>query len=423
MPKELSSTAALGALVIRKAPYWVAPLLYLSKKREPGTWLLMYVSPVKGRRVEMGLGPARDSSLKGAKAHASGLSLAEAKAKALEYRAQIVRGRCPMTERQAEQSAKRTGHDRGKGPRTFAALADAYIGFHRPTWSNPKHGRQWEATLRQYVFPVIGHLPVGRVDVDHVLTILEPIWREKPATASRVRGRIETVWDYARARKLVSGENPARWKGHLDQLLPRPSRIRTVAHQPAMPWREVPAFYARLAQEGDVAAAPLAYCVLSALRAGAVRLATSDEIDWDERVHTVPPLPGRKFRDGSLRVPLANEALVILRQCEARRTSQYLFGGTRANKPIGEMAMLVKLHALAPGVTVHGFRSSFRDWAADNGVSRETAEHCLGHALENRVEAAYQRSDMLERRRAVMARWAEFVTSKVPITEVSRRAG
>jgi integrase len=244
--------------------------------------------------------------------------------------------------------------------------------------------------------------------------------------ASRVRGRIETVIDYAKARKWFVGENPARWKGHLDQLLPRPSRIKPVQHQPAMPWRDVPAFYARLARDSDTSALALRYAILTALRTGAVRVATADEINQAERLHVIPAgRTGATNRGQPLRVPLSDEVRAILAECEARRTSHYLFGGARAGKPISEMALTVKLHALVPKVTVHGFRSSFRDWAADNAVPREVAEACLGHAVANRVETAYARSDLLARRREVMRSWATFVAGEVPVKseEAARRAG
>jgi integrase len=339
--------------------------------------------------------------------------VAEAKDKTLAYRAQIVRGRCPLSERQTERAqVRRNGASRTANPRTYEAIAEAYIAFHRPTWSNPKHAQQWENTLKTYVFPVIGTMPITRVDVGEIMQILEPIWYDKPETASRVRGRIETIIDYAKARKWFTGENPARWKGHLDQLLPRRSRVKPVEHQPAMPWREVPAFYQRLRCERDISALALRYTIVTALRTGAVRLATIDEIDTPARLHLIPAnRSGAKNRDMPLRIPLSDEALTILDECEQRRSSHYLFGGQRVGKPISDMSMLEKLRGLAPGLTVHGFRSSFRDWAADMGVPRDVAEAALGHVLESKVEAAYQRSDLLERRRTLMGDWARFLTT------------
>jgi hypothetical protein len=185
MPAELSAKA-VAALPSRRSPYWVAPNLYVSKAKPPGFWLLMYASPIRGKRVEMGLGSIATVPLR------------RVKLEAAEYRLMIARGRCPLSERQTTQAARRAGLQQSRGPRTFEAVAEAYIAFHRPTWSNAKHRQQWENTLKTYAYPIIGHLPISRVGVDEVLAILEPIWRNKPETASRVRGRIETVWDYAR---------------------------------------------------------------------------------------------------------------------------------------------------------------------------------------------------------------------------------
>lgn len=409
MPAELSAKA-VAALPPRKAPYWVAPNLYVNKDKPPGFWVLMYASPVKGRRVEMGLGSIATVPLK------------QVKAEALEYRLMIARGRCPLTERRTERQVRQSGYDRAlRGPRTFEAVAEAYVAFHRPTWSNAKHTAQWESTLRTYCYPIIGHLPIARVDVGEVMQILEPIWHDKPETASRVRGRIETVIDYAKARKWFSGENPARWRGHLDQLLPPRSRVKAVEHQAAMPWHEVPAFYQRLAGDRDISALALRYVILNALRTGEARFAVVDEIDRANRLHLIPA--GRTKTRAALRMPLSDEALTVLDLVEARRTSPYLFGGQRVGKPISDMSMLEKVRGLAPGFTVHGFRSSFRDWCAESGVAREIAESCLGHIVGSKVEAAYLRSDVLDRRREVMAQWAELITGKVATREAARRAG
>ena len=236
------------------------------------------------------------------------------------------------------------------------------------------------------------------------------------------------VIDYAKARKWFTGENPARWRGHLDQLLPPPSRVRAVAHQPAMPWREVPAFYQRLARDRDISSLALRYTIANGLRTGETRFATIGEIDHANRLHLIPA--GRTKTRMPLRVPLSDEALAILALCEARRTSPYLFGGQRIGKPISDMAMLEKLRGMMPGVVTHGFRSAFRDWCGETGVMREVAESCLGHVVGSKVEAAYARSDLLSRRRAVMDAWAAFLTAPegkaevvVLNAEAERRAG
>jgi integrase len=411
----------------RRSPYWVAQNLYINKSRPPGVWVLMYSSPVKGRRVEMGLGPARDPALAGAAARANGLSLAEAKGKALELRATILRGRCPLSERQAEQEARKAGHSRARGSHTFQDVAEIYITAHRVGWSSAKHARQWEESLANHVYPMIGNLPVNRIDDEAVLAILDPIWRDKPVTASRVRGRVESVFDYAKARKWFSGENPARWRGHLENLLPKASKVRPVTHQPAMPWPQVPAFYQSLCRSRGISALALRYTILNALRTTEALLATVDEIDRDQRLHI---LPAKRTKPRvELRAPLSDEALRILDQAEERRTSAFVFSGRRVGKPLSDAAMLEQLRAMAPGLTTHGFRSTFRDWAAEAEVPREIAEMCLGHSL-GAVEGAYWRSDVLQRRRAVMDAWAAFLVAPVAEAEVvalseeaERRAG
>ena len=406
MPAELSAKA-VAALPQRRSPYWVAPLLYVNKQHPPGFWLVLYVSPVKGRRVEMGLGPVRDPVLSGEAAKASGLSLAEAKAKAIECRAMILRGRCPLSERQEERERRQVVRPRPGALRSFAAVAEAYCQLHAPTWGK-KHAQQWEGSLRNYILPVLGPLPIARIDVDAVLRVVEPIWLAKAQTANRVRSRIETLIDYATARKLFHGDNPARWKGGLQQALPSRDRVRRVEHRAALPWAEIPEFYARLATDPSIGALALRFLILTAERTDETRLATIAEIDRDQRLHTVRA--ERVKTRALLRVPLADEALRILDLVEQRRTSPLLFGGRGHGKPINDMALLAKLHQHGVTATVHGFRSSFRDWCADHGVVREISEGCLGHRIGSATEQAYQRSDMLERRRVVMAQWAGFVT-------------
>jgi integrase len=395
MPAELSMRA-VAALPPRRQPYWVAPNLYVSKVSPPGFWLMMYASPLQGRRVEMGLGSI------------AVIPLAQVKTEVLEYRAQIARGRCPLTERQAEQAARKA--DRPiRNPHTFRAVAELYIEAHRSSWSNPKHARQWPSTLQTYVYPVIGDLPMSRVDVGEVLQILEKIWRSKPETASRVRGRIETVWDYAKARGWAHGENPARWRGHLAQLLPARAKVQPVRHQAALPWRQLPAFYQRLAHDTDISALALRYTIAGALRTGETRLTTVSEIDRKHLVHVIPAEHTKSRR--LLRVPLSREAVAILDQAEEMRSSNYIFGGARLGKPLSDMAMLMKVRGLVASVTVHGFRSCFRDWASETHIPAELAERALGHVVEDATERAYLRTDALEARRPVMQAWVDFLTN------------
>jgi integrase len=398
MPVELSARA-IAALPLRKAPYWVAPNLYIVKDQEPGSWSLMYASPLKGRRVAMGLGSARD------------IPLRQVKAEVLEYRGMVARGRCPLSERQAEQRTRKAGMP--VVGRTFKAVAEAYIHAHAAGWANRKHEQQWTNTLATYAYPALGHLPVNRIDVGEVMDVLEPIWRTVPATASRVRGRIESVLDYAKARKWFPAdrENPARWRGGIGELLPPHRKLKPVRHQPAVPWRELPELYRRLAEDGSIRALALRYAILTALRTKEVRLTAAGEIDGDQTVHVVPAEHTKPRR--VQRVPLSSEALAVLEQVEALRTGPLLFEGAHVGKPIGTNALAMKLHELQKDVTVHGFRSSFRDWCSENGVGRELAERALGHVVGDKVEAAYLRTDALEARRPVMQAWADFVSGRV----------
>jgi integrase len=408
MPVELSARA-IAALPLRKAPYWVAPNLYIVKDQEPGSWSLMYASPLKGRRVAMGLGSARD------------IPLRQAKAEALEYRGMIARGRCPLCERQAAQQARKAALP--IAGRTFKAVAEAYIHAHASGWASRKHEQQWTSTLAAYAYPALGHLAVNRIDVAEIMDVLEPIWRTVPATASRVRGRIESVLDYAKARKWFPAdrENPARWKANIAELLPPHRKIKPVKHQPAVPWRELPELYQRLAEDGSISALALRYAIVTAERTNEVRGTVISEIDRDQSVHLVPAERTKPRR--LLRVALSGEALAILDEAEALRESKYLFGGAHVGKPLGANALAVKLHELRKDVTTHGCRSSFRDWCSENGVSRELAERALGHVVADKVEGAYLRTDALEARRPVMQAWAEFLTGRVAAEERLRLAG
>lgn len=417
MPAELSART-IAALPSRRSPYWVAPNLYVNKAKAPGFWLMLYASPVRGRRVEMGLGSI------------DLVPLRQVKTEVLEYRLQIARGRCPLTERQAVQDARKmVGHrPRERGPHSFVEAAEAFIAAHRPSWSNPKHALQWESSLATYAYPTIGHLPVSRIGVDEVLQVLEPIWVEKTETASRVRGRIESVIDYARSRKwIVGGDNPARWRGHLENLLPKKSKVSPVKHQAAMDWRALPRFYQALSRDRGAGALALRYVIVNALRSGEGRLTVVGEIDRERRLHSIPGV--RTKTRTELRVPLSDEALRILDEAEQRRSCEFLFSGRRVGKPLSSMAMLEVLRTkVGASAVVHGFRSSFRDWAAEHGVDREISEMILGHSL-GPVEGAYWRSDVIERRRVVLNAWAAFLTTPATAAEVVdfeegvRRAG
>jgi integrase len=291
---------------------------------------------------------------------------------------------------------------------TFRQCADAFIASHEAGWDNPKHRQQWVNTLAQHVHPVIGGLPVHAIDTPLVLKVIEPLWTTIPETASRIRGRIESVLDWARVRSYRAGENPARWRGHLDHLLPARSKVRRVEHHAALPYDAVGGFVAKLREESSIAARALEFVILTAARLGEVRGAIWDEIDLRNRLWTVPP--SRMKAKKEHRVPLNDAAIAVLKRMHNVRHSDLVFPGTRAGKQIAPTTALLLVKRLADAdVNVHGFRSTFRDWAAERSTfPSEVAEMALAHAVGDKVEAAYRRSDLFDKRRKLMDAWAAF---------------
>jgi integrase len=312
---------------------------------------------------------------------------------------------------------------------TFEQCAESYIDANKAGWKSDKHASQWTATLLKYAYPTIGALPVDAVEDVHVLKILQPIWNDKTETANRVRGRIEKVLDRAKALKLRTGENPARWTGHLDQLLPRRSQVAPVEHHAALPYADLPGFMADLRKLDSTSARALEFTILTAARTGDTIGATRSEIDRKEGIWTVPAarLKGKKgarMRDHV--VPLSKRALEIIDDLTER--GDYLFANDDGS-PLSGMAMLECLRGLRSGLTVHGFRSAFKDWASEiTAYSNELSELALAHTVSDKVEAAYRRGDMREKRRRMMADWAAFAANRaatsrskvVPIRQKSR---
>jgi integrase len=373
---------------------------------EARMWL--YRFQMHGRRRDMGLGPT------------DLYSLAEARQKALEARKLVAEGVDPIEARQAKRSAAAV--DAAKGM-TFRACAEAYINAHRSGWRNPKHAAQWPATLDAYAYPHFGSLPVQAVDVGLVLKAVEPIWTEKPETASRVRGRIESVLDWATARGNRQGENPARWRSHLENLLPPRSKVRRVEHHAALPYAEIAAFVADLRQQEGIGARALEFAILTAARTGEVIGARWDEINLAERLWTVP---AERMKAGKEhRAPLSDAALAIVEKMAAIRQGDHVFPGGKAERPISNMAMLMSLRRMGRGdLTAHGFRSTFRDWAAEaTNFPAEVAEMALAHTVGDKLEAAYRRGDLFEKRREIMAAWANFIDRDKTATVVPMRGG
>lgn len=356
------------------------------------SWQFRY--QIGGKRRMMGLGAC------------SVLTLAEARGRAAEARKLAKQGTDPLEARKAAEVAEKAAVT------TFKDAALDYIESHRAGWRNAKHGQQWENTLAQYVYPKFGDKPVGDVSTEDVLGALKPIWSAKPETANRVRNRIELVLDAARAKGLATGINPAAWRGHLDKLLPKRSKASR-EHHAAMDYREVPAFYKRLTTERDsLSAAALQLTILTACRTSEVLLATWAEFDLENRLWTIPSQ--RMKAAVAHRVPLSDAAMELLDTIMRMGKSEgYLFPGAKAGKPLSNMCMTMVLRKLGRGdATVHGFRSTFRDWAAEEThYPNIVAEQALAHTVGNAVEAAYRRGDLLEKRRALMADWACYCTS------------
>ena len=318
------------------------------------------------------------------------VSLPEAREKAATARKLHKEGEDPIKVRDAARMAKRLEAAKAM---TFGQSAEAYINAHSPGWRSTRHLNQWKESLSDYALPALGSLPVQQVDVALVMKVLQPIWTAKPETASRVRARIESILDWATASGFRQGDNPARWKGHLENLLPKKTKIKKVKHFAAMPYNEVGAFLAGLGP--SIAARALEFTILTATRTGEVMGARWSEVDFDWRVWTIPPERTKAHREH--RVPLAPRALEILEALPRNGDRIFPLGHNRMRNETGE------------GVTVHGFRSSFSDWAAEQtNFPRELAEAALGHATGDATERAYRRGDMLDKRRRLMEAWAAF---------------
>lgn len=368
--------------------------LYLSVKDGSRSWLFRF--KLAGRETWMGLGPLAD------------LNLTEARDKARECRRLVSEGQSPLDARKAADAAMKDQH-----AQSFQALAERYIGSQKAGWKNAKHGQQWLNTLAAYAFPVIGHKPASIVTVHDVLNILEPIWTTKPETASRVRGRIETVLDYAAARKLRSAENPARWRGNLEHMLAARSKVAKVEHHAAIPYADLPPLMEALAARKGHVARCVRFLVLTAARSGEARGATWSEIDMDARIWTIP---AERMKAGQAhRVPLSEPAMELLRAIGPGEPGRLVFPGLTPGKSLSDVALTKALRVVAgEGFTIHGMRSAFRDWCAEQtAYANEIAEAALAHTNRNKVEAAYLRSDHFEKRRRLMNEWGSYTTTPI----------
>jgi integrase len=378
------------------------------------SWVFRF--QLDGKRRDMGLGPYPD------------ISLAEARGRATEHRKQRHEGIDPLDAKEAHRHAQRLAVAKG---RTFRECATEFIEKNRAGWRNAKHRQQWENTLATYVYPNLGELPVSAIDSGLVVQVLDPIWTEKPETASRVRGRIEAVLDAATVRGFRQGSNPAQWKGNLAHILPARARVRKVAHHPALPFDDMPGFLTALRGRKAIAARALEFAALTAARTGEVLGARWGEIDLTAKVWTVPADRMKASREH--RVPLSNAALDVLANVRplallkdgAPDPAAPVFPGPRRALPMSNMTMLMLLRRMKrDDLTAHGFRSTFSDWAAERtAYPREVVEMALAHAIENKAEAAYRRGDLFEKRRRLMGDWARFCEAPPAGEVVPLRAG
>ena len=360
------------------------------------SWLFRYKSPVTAKQREMGLGSLNL------------VSLAAARDIAVECRRQVLSGLDPLEERARNKRARHLEQARSI---TFQQAAELCIASKTPEWKNAKHTQQWTNTLTTYAYPVFGTLSVSDLDTDLVLKAIEPIWLSKAETASRVRQRIETVWDWARARKYVEGENPARLRGHLDKILAKTAKVKRVKHHAAVPYKQIATFITKLRGRKGSSALAMEFMILTAARTGEVRGARWQEIDFTAKVWIISA--GRMKAGKEHRVPLCDRALQILNSMKSNRNpDEFVFPGWKAGTGLSDGAMLALLRKMDVGpYTPHGFRSTFRDWAAEEAhqFSNETVELALAHTIKNKAEAAYRRGDQLERRRELMTAWSEYI--------------
>jgi integrase len=365
-------------------------------------WIFRY--QVDGQRRDMGLGSLHD------------VGLARARQKTKELREQIVLdGIDPLEARKEDRAERRamaqTARAEKAKAQTFRECAERYLSVHSDKWKNAKHAAQWRASFATYAYPIIGDLNVADVDEAHLVRVLQPIWRKIPETARRVRGRIEAVLGYATVSKFRSGDNPARWRNHLETLLG--GTQKAVEHHAALPFVECPAFMVELRGRKSTSASALEFAILTAGRTGEVIGARWSEIDMKHKTWAIPAARMKAKREH--RVPLCDRAVEILKGIERR--SEFVFGSAVTGKPLSNMTLLELLRGMRPGsgLTVHGFRSTFRDWASERtNFAREVVEMALAHTISDKVEAAYRRGDLFEKRRKLMEAWIGYLTKPLP---------
>lgn len=367
--------------------------LYLQVGRSGAkSWIFRY--SFGGKRRDMGLGSL------------SAVSLAEARQKAQEAREGIAAGIDPIDSRKHVAAPLAVPE---KPATTFRDVAEAYMEAHAPGWRNAKHAAQWASSLKGYAYPAFGDKAIDQIDTPDVMAALSPIWATKTETAYRLRGRIETVLGYAKVAGLRSGDNPARWKDHIDHMLPAKGAVAKTDHYASLPYPDLPAFMVRLQAQDGAGARALEFAILTACRTGEVLGARWDELDADLTLWTLPPA---RMKAGALhRAPLSAPARALLRRMATVRQGDFVFTGARPGRPLSGNAllMLVRRLGVADVATPHGFRSTFRTWAAERtAYPADVCEAALAHTQGDKVVAAYQRGDLLEKRKALMADWGAY---------------
>jgi integrase len=356
-------------------------------------WQFRYMRNLKGREMSLG--------------NAEHVSLADARQRAADCRKLLAQGVDPLEDKQASKAAREPA-----AAHTFAAVAEEYVAAHESSWRNAKHKYQWRQSLSSYAYPMIGSMDVAAIEMRDVLKTLQPIWTTKTETASRLRGRIETILAYATVSGWRTGSNPATWRGNLAMVLPAPDKVSPVEHHAALPWQEMPAFWTALRERTGTGALCLQFTILTAARSGEARGVRWNEIDMQAALWTVPA--ARMKAAKAHRVPLSEAAVAVLNAAEGRAEpgapGALIFPGLKRNQPMSDMTLGAVLKRMGRAdLTPHGFRSSFRDWAAEStDAPNHVVEQALAHTIGNSVEAAYRRGDLFDKRRALMIDWATF---------------
>lgn len=387
--RKLSALEVARLKEVGKHPVGESLYLQISKSGAK-SWLFRY--SIGPKNTWMGLGSYNV------------VSLVEARAKTLKLRSQLIEGINPLAKKNQFEREQRLCEAKLI---TFDECAKQYIKSHKPSWKNEKHISQWENTIKTYVSPVFGALPIQDVDTALIMKVLTPIWYTKTETADRLRGRIERIMNWATTQEYRVGENPALWRGHLDNLLPRRNSVQKIEHYKALPFKDIGEFIARLKLIGSVSALALEFTILTATRTSEALNAKWEEFNFAEKYWLIP---AERMKAGKEhKVPLSDRVLQILKHMEERSFNEFVFPGKKKDKPLSNMAMLQVIRGLGHTFTTHGFRSTFRDWASEKmNFPSEVVEMALAHAINNKVEAAYRRGDLFEKRKRLMTDWAEY---------------